>query len=87
MKGARFVHANESGQGHRLDEAVIKQLTGDATITCRFLYGRHFTYSPTFKIFLLSNNRPAIRDLSTGMLAPGPHGAFPLSVHGKGKDR
>ena len=71
MKGARFVHANESGQGHRLDEAVIKQLTGDATITCRFLYGRHFTYSPTLRFFYC-RTIGLLSVFSTGMLPPGP---------------
>jgi putative DNA primase/helicase len=28
LKGARFVAASESGEGARLDEAVIKEITG-----------------------------------------------------------
>ena len=43
------------------DEAVIKQVTGQDTIACRFLYGEFFEYKPQFKIWLATNYKPAIR--------------------------
>ena len=41
---ARYVLASESGEGRRLDEAVVKQLTGNDTVACRFLYAEHFEF-------------------------------------------
>ena len=60
LAGARLVTASESGEGHRLDEATVKEITGGATIAARFLYGEHFEYQPTFKILLSTNHRPAV---------------------------
>jgi putative DNA primase/helicase len=61
LQGARCVIANEAGEGRRLDEAIIKQLTGQDTVAARFLYGEFFEYHPTFKIFLAANHKPIIR--------------------------
>ena len=52
LNGARFVTANESDSGKRLDETVVKQMTGGDTVTARFLYGEHFEFTPQFKLWL-----------------------------------
>lgn len=57
---ARLVVASESGKDRRIDEAVVKLLTGGDTITTRFLYAEHFEYVPQFKLWLVSNHRPRI---------------------------
>jgi putative DNA primase/helicase len=57
---ARLVIASESGEGRRLDEAVVKQLTGRDTIAARFLYGEHFEFVPQFKLVLATNHRPRV---------------------------
>jgi putative DNA primase/helicase len=57
---ARLVVANESGQGHRLDEALIKTLTGGDTIAARYLYAEHFEFQPHFKLLLVTNHRPKV---------------------------
>jgi putative DNA primase/helicase len=62
--GARFVKAAEAEHRARLDEAVMKQLTGEDTITARYLYHEEFSYRPQFKIFLASNRKPAIWETS-----------------------
>jgi putative DNA primase/helicase len=61
LVGARLVMASEAGQDASFDEAVIKQVTGQDTISCRFLYGEFFEYEPKFKIWLATNYKPAIR--------------------------
>jgi P4 family phage/plasmid primase-like protien len=61
LAGSRLVTAAETKQGQRLDEAVIKKLTGGDPIKARFLFREHFTYSPTFKLWLATNHRPVIR--------------------------
>ena len=62
LKGARFVFASETAQGRRLNEARVKELTGDRdTITARFLHREWFEFIPNFKLWLHTNHRPTIR--------------------------
>ena len=67
LAGSRLVAASESQDGHRLDEALIKTLTGGDPITTRFLHREFFTYYPNFKIWMSSNYRPDIRGLDWGI--------------------
>ncbi|MGH2899552.1 MAG: DNA primase family protein, partial [Solirubrobacteraceae bacterium] len=60
LAGARIVVASESGEGRRLDEATVKEVTGGDTIAARFLYGEHFEFAPAFKLWLVTNHRPRI---------------------------
>ena len=57
---ARLVMAAESGEGRRLDEATVKEITGGDTIAARFLYGEHFEFKPQFKLMLVTNHRPRV---------------------------
>lgn len=62
LKGARFVYASETGQGRRLNESRIKELTGDKdTLVGRFLHREYFEFVPSFKLWLHTNHRPTIR--------------------------
>src|SRR4030095_8857909 len=67
LQGARFVSAVETDQGRRIAEALVKQATGGGRITARFLYSEFFEFPPTFKIFLATNHRPAIRGTDHAM--------------------
>src|ERR1700751_490962 len=58
--GARFVKAAEAEHKASLDEAIMKQLTGEDTISVRFLFREVFEYRPQFKIWLATNHKPAI---------------------------
>jgi putative DNA primase/helicase len=62
--GARFVMAAEAEHNARLDEAVMKQLTGEDTISARFLYHEGFEYRPQFKIWLATNHKPTVWETS-----------------------
>jgi putative DNA primase/helicase len=57
---ARLVTASESGEGRRLDEAIVKEITGRDPIAARFLYGEHFEFTPQFKLVLVTNHRPKV---------------------------
>jgi putative DNA primase/helicase len=57
---ARLVTAAESGEGKRLDEATVKEITGRDTIAARFLYGEHFEFTPQFKLVLVTNHKPRV---------------------------
>lgn len=61
LRGARFVRASESEQGRWLAEAKIKELTGQDTVTARFLHAEWFDFIPEFKIWLGTNHKPVIR--------------------------
>lgn len=66
MKGKRYVTAIEANPGDRLDESLIKTVTGGDPVTARFFYKEHFTYRPTYKLFLGVNDKPVIRGSSKG---------------------
>lgn len=61
LKGARFVTAVEAGEGRRMAEVLVKQLTGGDTITARFLHQEFFEFKPQCKIFLAANHKPIIK--------------------------
>jgi putative DNA primase/helicase len=63
LRGSRIVLASEAGERHRLDEALVKQLTGGDTITARYLFGEYFEFRPQFKLWLAANHKPTIRSM------------------------
>lgn len=62
LAGARLVTAQEVQGGARLDEALVKQLTGGDAVAARFLYAEHFEFKPTCKFFLAANHKPIIQN-------------------------
>ena len=67
LKGKRIVTVSEIQNGHRLDEALIKDLTGGDAITARDLYARPITFLPTFKIWMYGNHKPNIGNTDEGI--------------------
>lgn len=67
LKGARFVTSVEPNEGMRLNEGLIKQLTGDDMITARKLYGDEFEFRPEFKLWMATNHKPIIRGNDLGI--------------------
>ena len=67
LKSARFVTCEEPTEGVRLNEGLLKQLTGGSKVTCRFLYGDEFEYTPEFKIWVATNHKPIIRGTDVGI--------------------
>ena len=61
LKGARFVTAAETEDGRRLAESLVKDLTGQDTITARFMRAEFFDFKPTHKLHLSTNHKPEIR--------------------------
>lgn len=49
---------SESDENERLNEGMIKQITGNDTISARPLYGKQITFKPYIKLVMLSNHRP-----------------------------
>ena len=67
LAGVRFVTVNEVEDGQNLAESLMKQLTGNDTITARFLYAEHFDYKPQFKLFIRANHKPVIKNTDEGI--------------------
>ena len=84
----RLVFASEGKDGARLDEGIIKQMTGEDEVTARFLHRELFTYKPRYKIVLVTNHKPVINGTDEGIwrrpvLVPFPT-FFPESKRDKG---
>lgn len=60
LAGARFVVASEIPSNRKLNESLIKDLSGGDQITARFLHQNPFSFSPSHKLFLVGNYRPRI---------------------------
>ena len=51
----------------RLNEGLLKQLTGGSKVTARHLYGDEFEFTPEFKIWVATNHKPTIRGTDFGI--------------------
>src|SRR5215208_1357090 len=60
LTGVRFVGMAETKREVQLEESVVKQITGNDTISARSPYGRPFGYRPQFKIWFSTNHKPEI---------------------------
>jgi putative DNA primase/helicase len=67
LKGARFVSASETEEGRRLAESLVKDLTGQDTITARFMRAEWFDFRPTHKLWLSTNHKPEVRGTDTAI--------------------
>jgi len=61
LKGARFVSASESEEGRYLAESVVKDITGQDTLSARFMRAEWFDFRPECKLWLGTNHKPRIR--------------------------
>jgi len=67
LMGKRFVSTSETAEGRRLNEQLVKHLTGGDAMRARFMHRDSFEFTPALKLFLATNHLPVIRDDSTGM--------------------
>ncbi len=59
--GKRLVVCQETGEGRRFNETLVKQLTGGDTITARRMHEDFWQFRPTHKLWLSTNHKPEIR--------------------------
>ena len=64
LAGARIVNIPEPDKKLVLSSAMVKTLTGNDTITARYLHENSFEFRPTFKFFINTNHLPRIPDLT-----------------------
>jgi putative DNA primase/helicase len=67
LRGARMVTASETEEGRPWAESRIKQLTGGDWVTARFMREDNFTYRPTFKLTIIGNHQPELRNVDEAM--------------------
>ena len=64
LNGVRFANISEPDQRLVLNAATVKSMTGNDSQPARFLYENSFEFYPRFKIFMNTNYRPNIRDMT-----------------------
>lgn len=62
LKGCRFVSMAEPPKNMILNSKLLKELTGNDTITARNLFENDFEFVPVFKLFIHTNYLPVIND-------------------------
>lgn len=67
LRGARFASASETEKGRAINEPLVKLFTGGDPITARLMHRDFVTFFPTHKLWLSTNHRPIIRELSPAM--------------------
>ena len=67
LDGARLVAASETTEGRAWDEARIKQLTGGDRIAARYMRQDFFEFTPLFKLLIVANHPPVLRQVDAAM--------------------
>lgn len=67
LKGSRFVMSEEPNEGVRLNEGLLKQLTGGGRVTASKKYENEFEFYPEFKLWMSTNHKPVIRGTDVGI--------------------
>ncbi len=62
LRGKRLVVCSETEEGGRLRIQLVKKMTGDATLSGRFMRCDYIEFNRTFKLILITNNKPDIRE-------------------------
>jgi putative DNA primase/helicase len=63
LRGARLVIAEETAGGAKWDQAKIQWLTGEGSVTARFMRQDDFTFKPQFKLLFAGNHKPMLRSV------------------------
>ena len=67
LRGARAVWLPETEANRRWNESRVKQLTGGDTVVARFMRQDFFEYQPQFKLFVVGNHLPRLRNTDEAM--------------------
>ena len=61
IRGARLVAATELAENRRLNEALVKRMTGGDTMVARFMRAEFFEFEMLAKVIIATNHKPEIR--------------------------
>lgn len=64
LNGARLVNVSEPEKSMQIDASLTKQMTGNNTLTARYLRENSFEFKPQFKLFIDTNHLPQISDMT-----------------------
>lgn len=67
LRGARFVATVETEQGRRLNESLVKSLTGGDPIRARRMHKDYFEFMPAHKLWFAGNHLPRINGTDLGI--------------------
>jgi putative DNA primase/helicase len=67
LAGARLVLCSEPEEDAPLAEGLIKAVTGQDTVTARFLNREFFDYIPQFKLWMMTNHKPRVKGRDNGI--------------------
>ncbi len=67
LHGRRLVVSHEVEDGLRLDEALVKELTGGDRLKARYMRQDYWSFAPTHKLLLACNHRPRVRGTDHGI--------------------
>jgi putative DNA primase/helicase len=65
--GKRVLVCQETGSGRRLNEGLVKWLTGDDMLTARRMRENFWSFQPSHKTFLVTNHKPVIAGQDDGI--------------------
>ncbi len=85
LKGARFVSTSETSEGTRLDEELVKRITGGDKLTSRALYQDNMTWKPTFTMWMATNHLPTISAEDNAIWRRVKPIHFPVSFYKEGR--
>jgi len=66
LVGVRYAVMQESSVNDRINEGMMKELTGGDKVQCRALYKDTFAYKPQFKLVMPTNNLPEMVSKDNG---------------------
>lgn len=64
LKGCRLAVASEVDAGAFWSESRVNELTGDATLSARYMRGNFFEFKRTFKFLIYGNHRPRLNSVT-----------------------
>lgn len=79
LAGARAVNISEPDKQMVLSAALVKTLTGNDTMTARFLNENSFEFRPQFKLFINTNHLPKANDVT--IFSSGRVKVLPFNRH------
>ena len=67
LKGSRFVTVPEPSEGARLNEGLVKQMTGGDKMTASRKYENEFEFIPEYKLWMPTNHKPKVYGTDVGI--------------------
>lgn len=67
LPGMRLLTMDELDERDVLNEALVKNMTGNDMLSARHPFGRPFSYMPQFKLILYGNHKPRIVGTDNGI--------------------